>query len=307
MIPKIFLYIVAALVVLVGGFFTLNSYIYNEKQTPAAADHKDAEYTIDGKQVTLSDGFAEVEAAPGSVSKITTKYFGNEIIHDLDSDGREDVIFLLTQETGGSGIFYYVVAALNTERGYVGSEGLLLGDRIAPQTTEISRNPNHKGVIVVNYADRKAGEPMTVQPSVGKSIWLKLDSGTLQFGEVVQDFEGEADPSRMTLSMKSWTWISALYSNGTKVTPRMENAFTVTFSDEGKFSATTDCNSVGGSYSAKEGLISFSNMYSTKKYCADAQEEVFTRLLGDSTGYHFTSRGELVLDLKFDSGSVTFR
>jgi hypothetical protein len=45
---------------------------------------------------------------------------------------------------------------------------------------------------VVNYADRKKGEPMTAQPSVGKSIWIKLDPKLMQFGEVVQNFEGES-------------------------------------------------------------------------------------------------------------------
>jgi len=46
---------------------------------------------------------------------------------------------LLTQETGGSGIFYYVAFALNTENGYAGGRTVLLGDRIAPQTTELGR------------------------------------------------------------------------------------------------------------------------------------------------------------------------
>jgi hypothetical protein len=98
----------------------------------------------------------------------------------------------MTFNTGGTGTFFYVVAALNTVNGYVGSQGLLLGDRIAPQTTEMSQNPRHVNVIVVNYADRKPGEPMVTEPSVGKSIWIKLDPKIMQFGEVVQNFEGES-------------------------------------------------------------------------------------------------------------------
>ena len=97
-----------------------------------------------------------MEAAPGSASKILTRYFGNEIRHDLNGDGREDVVFLLTQETGGSGVFYYAVAALDTEQGYVGSEGLLLGDRIAPQTTEIGTG----NIVIVTYADRAPGKAL---------------------------------------------------------------------------------------------------------------------------------------------------
>lgn len=189
---KILLGIVIVAVLLLMVFYALNTHIYNEKQTGTVAEYKDAEYRINGTPVQLMGGVSEIEAAPGSVSKVVTRYFGNEYMTDLDNDGREDIVFLLTQETGGSGIFYYVVAALNTERGYVGSDGYLLGDRIAPQSTEMSPNPRHKNVVVVNYADRAAGEPMIIQPSVGKSAYLKLDVPSMQWGIVEPNFEGES-------------------------------------------------------------------------------------------------------------------
>lgn len=176
--------IIVIVAVLVGGFYVLNDYIYEEKQA-GVADYKDATYLIEGEPVTLKDGSAETDVA-------VTRHFGNELMTDLDGDGREDVVFLVTQETGGSGTFFYAVAALNTEYGYVGSDGYFLGDRIAPQTTEMSQNPRQKYVIVVNYADRKAGEPMTARPSVGKSAYLKLDPTSMQWGIVEPDFEGES-------------------------------------------------------------------------------------------------------------------
>lgn len=148
-----------------------------------SADYKSATYLIDGEKITLaSEGI---------------KYFGNEVRHDLNGDGREDVAFLLTRQTGGSGTFFYIVAALNVPNGYAGSEAFFLGDRIAPQTTEIdegltARGTKRQNVIVVNYADRLPNEPFTAKPSVGKSVWLKLDPATLQFGEVAQNFEGES-------------------------------------------------------------------------------------------------------------------
>lgn len=189
---KILLWAAGIAVLAIAGFFVLNAYIYNEKQAVATADYKDAEYVIDGQRIQLKDGVAETEAAPGSASKITTRYFGNEIQTDLDGDGREDVAFILTQDGGGSGTFFYAVAALNTERGYVGSDGYLLGDRIAPQSTSLSQNPRHVRVVVFNYADRAPGEPMTAQPSVGKSVYLKIDAASMQWGIVMPDFEGES-------------------------------------------------------------------------------------------------------------------
>lgn len=272
-----------------------------------ATSPKEATYIIDGHSVTLKNGVSEVAVDPGSASKIITRYFGNEVKHDLDGDGREDVAFLLTQEMGGTGTFYYVVAALNTPTGYVGSYGLFLGDRIAPQTTEMSRNPEHQNVVLVNYADRKPGESFATQPSEGKSIWLKLDPDTMQFGEVVQNFEGEADPARMTLGMKTWNWVSTTYNNDTQVKPRDAKKFIVTFKDNGTFSATTDCNGVGGSYAVTGNKILFDKMMSTMMYCEGSQEGDFTKMLGEVQSYHFTSKGQLVFDLKFDSGSAIFR
>ena len=45
----------------------------------------------------------------------------------------------------------------------------------------------------------------------------------------------------------------------------------------------------------------------TKMYCEGSQESDFASLLESAQGYHFTSQGELILDLKFGSGSATFR
>lgn len=186
------LWIVGIVLVFVGAFFAFNAYIYEQKQVTATVNYKDAEFMIDGNRVKLTNGVAQTEAAPGSASKVTTRYFGNEVKTDLNGDGREDVAFILTQEGGGSGTFYYAVAALKTDRGYVGSDGYLLGDRIAPQSTNMSQNPKQKQVVVFNYAERAVGEPMTAQPSVGKSVYLKLDPSTMQWGIVVPDFEGES-------------------------------------------------------------------------------------------------------------------
>ena len=164
--------------------------------TPAgAASPKDATYVIDGASVALVNGLSETAAAPGSTSKVTTRYFGNEVVHDVNGDGRPDSIFILTQNTGGSGTFYYVVAALNLPDGYVGSQGFLLGDRIAPETTEMSQDLKTPNVIVVNYADRAPGDSFAVAPSIGKSLLLLLDPKTMQFGQVAQNFEGEANPA----------------------------------------------------------------------------------------------------------------
>lgn len=263
----------------------------------------DATYTVNGQKVTLINGMAETEAAPGSSSKVVTKFFGNEVEQDLNADGIPDIVFLITQTSGGIGIFYYVVGLIKTANGNVGSDAVFLGDRIAPQTTEIGKN----NIIVVNYAERKAGESFAVQPSIGKSIWLLLDTKTMKFGEVAQNFEGEADVSKMNLGMTTWKWISTTYTGDPTITPKLANKFTLTFKDGGKFTATTDCNVVSGEYSFNENVITLSKMITTLMYCDGSQEGQYTTMLDRISNFHFTSKGELIFGFRNNGGEMIFR
>lgn len=270
-----------------------------------AANELDATYHINGKAITLKNGSSELTDDSGSAnSKIITWYFGNEVKHDFNGDGRIDVAFILTQQMGGSGTFYYVVAALNTINGYIGSDAVFLGDRIAPQSTHMGNG----NVFVVNYATRNPGEPFTTRPSLGKSIWLLLDPKSMTLGEVAQNFEGEADPARMKLDMKAWNWVSTTYNDDTKIMPKDSTKFSLTLKTDGTFSSKTDCNTIGGKYTISGNQkIAFNQMVSTLMYCDGSQEHDYANMLGQVGAYHFTSRGQLIFDLKMDSGTSVFR
>lgn len=173
--------IVVILIVILGG---ISYFIYQSNtekpsvETPerkVIVDPRNAAYLIEEEEIILVNGRSEKEAAPDSASKIITQYFGNEAKADFNGDGIEDTAFLLTQDGGGSGTFYYVAAALSSTDGYKGTNAIFLGDRIAPQTTEF-RN----GEIIVNYADRKPGEPMTTDPSMGVSKYFKINDNKLE-------------------------------------------------------------------------------------------------------------------------------
>ncbi len=180
---------VLALVAIAGLIYIGTTSSRNSNSGDTVSDYKSITFSLDGQPVILKNGVSETEAAPGSASKVTIKYFGNEAKGDLNTDGIPDLAYLITVNSGGSGTFYYVVGAIQQENGgYMGTDAVLLGDRIAPQTTEI-----RDGKVIVNYADRKRGEPMTVQPSEGKTLTLKLDTKTMQFGIVAPNFEGESN------------------------------------------------------------------------------------------------------------------
>jgi hypothetical protein len=143
----------------------------------STVDAQNATYLIDSKEVTLVNGMSEQEAAPGSATKIVTKYFGNAVDVDLNSDGLMDSGFLLTQDGGGSGTFFYAAAAINNSGSTQGTNAIFLGDRITPQSTNV--DPNNPAQFIVNYLERKVSDPMSAQPSVAVSRTFKLDNGTL--------------------------------------------------------------------------------------------------------------------------------
>lgn len=188
------IYSVLAVVLLVGGFYALNSYIYYEKQGEPVTDYKNITFTISGEPITLVNGIYEAPPVPNwSVASTTVEYFGNEARGDIDNDGDDDVVFLVTQYGAGTGVFLFLVGALNDGAGYRGTAAMYIGDRIAPQPTSIK-----DGLVLVNFADRKPGEPFTAAPSVGKTIRAKYSPDTNDFGEVVQNFDGESDLIRVT-------------------------------------------------------------------------------------------------------------
>jgi heat shock protein HslJ len=208
------------------------------REDAGAENEKQARYTIDGVSLALDDSF---------------RYFGNEVRKDLNGDGREDLAFLVTHQPGGTGTFYYVVAALNTAKGYVGSKGYLLGDRIAPQTTESGPD----ATIIVNFADRKPDEPFTAQPSVGKSARLMFDAQAMRFVD--------ASDGRLALvEGKDFILESVLY-DGENL--NLENTSIRISFDEGAVSGMI-CNSFNGAYSIDEqGRMFAKNIAATKKYC----------------------------------------
>lgn len=146
-------------------------------EVPADESLKNGTYVIDEKPITLVNGVAEIKAAPGSASKNVTRFFGDEVEVDLNADGLLDAAFLLQQETGGSGTFYYVVAAIKTGKGYLGTNAVFIGDRIAPQSLFV--DPDKPSQVIVSYADRNANEPMSSPPTVGVSRTFRFEHGLL--------------------------------------------------------------------------------------------------------------------------------
>ncbi len=266
-------------------------------------DSRNGTYIIDGRAITLKNGYSE-EQSPNSAAKIITRYFGNEVVGDFNKDGLGDTAFLITTDNGGSGLFYYAVVNLGAAGGFTSIDAAFIGDRISPQRTYLS--PNDSSHFVVAYADRLPGQAMTDYPTVGKSIVFAVING--QLGQVVEDFEGEVDINRLNLTMKKWQWVETIYSDSYGVKPKKPEEFYLDFNTNGKISVNTDCNNGFGTYSADNSKksLNFGPIATTLMFCVDSQESDFVSDLSKVESYEFTKKAELILKLK-EGGSIILK
>ena len=136
---------------------------------------EDALYIIDGVSYQLNNGEIEVSEISGSATKTKVKIFSSDKIFDINKDRQDDFAVILTRDPGASGTFYFISLALSSANGFVGTNSILLGDRIAPQNVNIKEEQ-----IVVNYATRYPGDSFDVKPSFGVSKYFFLADNELK-------------------------------------------------------------------------------------------------------------------------------
>lgn len=270
--------------------------------TVVTANVKNIAYIINGETFTLINGSASTRVSPDSGTVNTLTLFGEPTYGDLNGDSVIDAAVLLVNNPGGSGAFYYAVLAISKNGVFQATNALLLGDRIAPQSINIEDSR-----AVFSYAERKRGEPMSTPPSVGKSLHIHYNKADGTIGEFVKNFEGEADTDKMTLGMKKWEWVKTQMNDGTITTPKKSKVFTLTFLKDGRVTIGTDCNTMSGSYTLAQKKLTIDKVISTRMYCEGSQEQNFAGALGQVRSYLFTSKGELILEIKMDSGTMIFR
>jgi len=296
------IWVARTLAVLVSGVLLAFFVGCEPKGESSGLNPENTTYMIEGEAIALQDGSFSKKVAPGSATVTSVSIHGDPIYGDVDGDGDDDAVLVLVKDPGGSGTFHYSAIAVNTDSGFIGTDAILLGDRITLQSIRIEGRRAK-----VDFLTRSVDESFAVEPSYPRSIHLQYSPDTYTLIQVAVDFEGEVDPNVMTLSMKPWRWIKTIYNNDTEVIPIDTAAFVVTFLENGEFSATTDCNSIRGTSTVDGNRIAFRSIISTKKYCEKSQEQIFTKMLGEVQSFLFTSRGELILELRYDSGSMIFR
>ena len=138
-----------------------------------------SDYAANG-EITLVDGQAEEEIAPGSASKLVVTLIEPTAFGDLNGDGIDDAAVLLASESGGSGTFIDLHAVLDEDGAPVDAASAFLGDRVQVNSLVIG-----DGVIVVEAghtgptdpcAARRRREPQNLRTG-GRRTGRTMDDG----------------------------------------------------------------------------------------------------------------------------------
>jgi heat shock protein HslJ len=106
----------------------------------------------------------------------------------------------------------------------------------------------------------------------------------------------------------TWVWEKTIMNDDTTIAPDKTGAFSLTFVMGGRVLGKTDCNDFTGNFTiTQDGNMVFNQLASTEMFCPDSQENIFLDEVKNVDHYLFDKSGNLVLNLKLDSGSIYFK
>ena len=165
---------VVAIASLVALSFTLKPGIQKNdtilKNDPlAATDIKNVTIKIVTSNITFKNGVSEI-TDEGADTNTVIRFFGEPVFN-----GQNEAYFYVTQNSEGSGTFFYAAGAHKVNGKWLGTNAIFLGDRIAPQNINIINN-----VANFNFADRIKGQPFSSPPRSGVTKRFSISDGILK-------------------------------------------------------------------------------------------------------------------------------
>lgn len=107
------------------------------------------------------------------------------------------------------------------------------------------------------------------------------------------------------LTGTAWKWTGTLMNDGSRTPVQEPNRYLLTFLDGGKLAIQADCNRVLGAYTTEDNRITITPGPTTLAACPpNSLSDQFVKQL-TNVGSYFFRDGNLVLEIKFDSGSMT--
>lgn len=142
---------------------------------------------------------------------------------------------------------------------------------------------------------------------------LKKDDEVIAFIGKKKVFEGKLQKDNdyknkltSTLTEKVWLWESLITQDDNLLRPIDSKNFNLSFSNDGKILATTNCADFEGSYILNKNNLTISNLIQTKDICSGKEGEVFIQALREVNSVALDNENNPVLFLKDNSGSISF-
>jgi heat shock protein HslJ len=153
----------------------------------------------------------------------------------------------------------------------------------------------------------KADGVITPMIALSTDYWQKYQAdGIFSVTSALQVSEREPELSASSTSLYSNSWVLTETSaiQGEAVVPKADD-FVLTFTKEGRYTSTTDCNSLTGEFVIDNEVLSLASPISTKMYCEGSQEGAYIALLGLVNSYAIDGT-TLRLNLNRDAGTMIF-
>jgi len=294
--------IVIIVVVLIIGFVAFILNVVNKNKKDGEPDRQEvpteeiaydtpafATYSIEGNQFTLRDGAVSHTSVLNSAVSEKVTLTGEPTTVDINSDGNKDAIVILKHEPGGTGSYYYVAAAFRQDDEYVTSPAVLLGDRVVISGIDITAEGFN-----VRYLDRRPDQDFSMQPTTPILARFTVNKQELSIKRIVSVAPSQISNADKLLGAP-WRWVKTGVVHNTYKPTRPE-LFTLTFNVDGTFTSSSDCNSIGGAYSATHSILQFTNIYTTLMACQATQSQEFNDKLGAVQTYRFDAPNYLVLE-----------
>ena len=144
-------------------------------------------------------------------------------------------------------------------------------------------------------------------------VALSLGAASLILMACARDVTSPPVPAQMStkgteqqLTGTVWTWTGSLFNDGKRWTPADPNTYHIEFTPQGTVAVRADCNRAAGTYTTEDRRVTITLGPSTLAACPPGSlGNEYVRQLGTVSSYLFHG-GNLVLEFKFDSGSMTF-
>ena len=243
---------------------------------PTVEELKNATYAGLGERlgpVTLANGrWTGAPPASGAASRPSVELAGDfRVVGDLDGDGLEEAVVVLTYSSGGTGVFSFLAVVTREDGTLRNVATTALGDRVQVRSARVDG-----GRLLVSAVRAGESDAACCPGDLVEWQWT--------LGERRLNTPGAVRTGRLSLATLAGTvWILRAWD----VTAPAESGPVVTLSyDEGRFTGTSGCNryvaAVEGG--AMAGEVKVGPLAGTRMACPEPQSSVEARFLDQLGG-----------------------